>query len=223
MQVIDTLLKLTRDREPWALARFNDGEMSAIARRSGKISRGAQEVTEGLAIALEAALEYRRHNYWIGLPCGRCWKKHRQEAAKRCNPKWYPHTTLAVVLTNRNHQRWQEEFPSALAHRRVTWVGPMEQKLGGLPFYDLIDYQIVVPAQDAWGFWENNSTIQPIPKGQVVLTSCGPLGRVLAHRWFAGRPDLTIIDVGSIYDPLTLGRKTARIHQGKLPPCRECH
>lgn len=226
MHHIDTLLRLTRERIPWALARFNDGEMSAIVNRKGEISRGAQIVTSKLADALESALKYRRRNYWIGLPCGKCFRKHRQEAAKRCNPKWYPQTTHAVVLTNRNHKRWQEEFPDALGDRTVQWVGSTDQCLIGLPFKASM-FAALSPS-NAYEYWVDHAGppedwMECVDKGAVVMTSCGPLGRVLAHRWFNARPDLTIIDVGSIYDPITLGRKTARIHKGTLPICGECH
>lgn len=230
MQRIEELLRLTREGIPWALARFNDGEMTAIVKRSGTISRGAQEVTEDLADALEAALKYRRHNYWIGLPCATCWKRHRQEAVKRCSPKWYPHTTLAVVLTNRNHQRWQEEFPEAVKGRRIIWIGGVRQDFLKLPFAADIEAFLGLSETDAFIGWAGTEweTVQvrhdhPIAEGSVVMCSCGPLGRVIAHRWFEARPDLTIIDVGSIYDPVTLGRKTARIHKGTLPPCPGCH
>ena len=232
MHQIDELLRLTREREPWALARFNDGEMTAISKRSGKISRGLQEVTPSLADALKAAMKYRRRNYWIGLPCRVCWKKHRAAALKLCNPMHYQHTTLAVVLTNRNHKRWQEEFPPLLVGRRVVWVGPKEQDTMNLPFCDEIASRVFVAKEDAWrwaeecglmSFGAQVRIVDTFSHGDVVLISCGPLGRVLAHLWFDARPDLTIIDVGSIYDPITLGTKTARIHKGTLPRCKGCN
>lgn len=227
MQCVGRLLEMTRDGEPWALARFNDGEMSAIVKREGSISRGAQVVTPELAGALEEALKYRRHNYWIGLPCGTCWKSHRKEAVKRCNPKYYPHTTLAVVLTNRNHKLWQEEFPDAVKDRQILWVGPHEQNTMALPFADRIYERVIVPEKNAWEAWQELddgwNTGLPYPSGTVAMTSCGPLGRVIAHRWFSTNPEITVIDVGSIYDPILTGRKTARIHKGTLPRCRECH
>lgn len=220
MDKIDTLLQMTRDGVPWALARFNDGEMSAIVKRTGTISRGAQEVTEGLADALEAALKYRADNYWLGLPCRTCWPKHRQMAETYIDG-FYPFRTSAVVLTNRNHQRWQEEFPKALGSRRVVWVGGAEQANFPFPLEEFI----AIPARNAFTPWDDNwrKIAMSLDEGAMVLCSCGPLGRMIAHRWFELRPDLTVIDVGSIYDPITLDRKTARLHQGKLPPCKECH
>lgn len=222
MDKIDTLLQMTRDGVPWALARFNDGEMSAIVKRTGTISRGAQEVTEGLADALEAALNYRADNYWIGLPCRTCWREHRQMAETYVDG-FYPFRTLAVVLTNRNHQRWQEEFPKALGGRTVQWIGPKDQDISKLPFR--ADRYFVTASFGAFDIFDMDEDLglRELPPHAVAMTSCGPLGRVIAHRWYSARPDVTFIDVGSIYDPITLGRKTARIHQGKLPPCKECH
>ncbi len=222
MQSIDRLLALTRDKQPWALARFNDGEMTAIAKREGKISRGLQKVTPGLADALAVALSYRQSNYWIGLPCGVCWKKHRAAAIRLCSPALWDYTTLAVVLTNRNHQRWQEEFPDALGDREVHWIGPRSQDLKKLPFK--AKHYLVTGSINAFEVYDAiDEDWKDLPLGAVVMTSCGPLGRIIAHRWYDARPDLTIIDVGSIYDPLTWGTKTARIHKGTLPRCKGCH
>lgn len=228
MKAIETLLERTRNGEPWALGRFNDGEMAAIVNKSGSISRGAQMVTKTLAIALTEALTHLQVNYWIGLPCCKCWSHWHREAIKRIPGRAvHPYQTLAVVLTNRNHARWQEEFPKAVAGRSITWIGSGAQKVLELPFGESVDNRIVLPAHHAWQYWETLDEGWQDglgePPGAVVMTACGPLGRVIAHRWFKARPDLTIIDVGSIYDPITMGQKTARLHQGKLPPCQECH
>ena len=226
MQHLGELLRLTREGVPWALARFNDGEHRAMfqTKKGKKISRGRQDVTPSLRDALLAALGHRQENYWIGLPCSKCYPAYRaRQLMTYPGLANYRNLTYAVILSNRNRERFLKEFPGVLRSRRLTWVGPMAQKLGGLPFYPLIDNQIVVPERNAWEFWQSNSTIQPIPPDQVVLLSCGPLARILAHRWFEARPDLTIIDLGSIYDPITMGIESARIHRGTLPPCPECH
>lgn len=230
MQRIEEFLRLTREGIPWALARFNDGEHRAMFKMKRKrISRGRQEVTPSLRHALLAAFAHRQENYWIALPCSACYPAYRdRQLAHAPDLEEYEWRTTAPVLTNRNHKLWQEGFPSALegGSRKVVWVGAGEQNTMKLPFFERIVERILIPARDAWQAWErvNESEVcADVPSEAVVICCCGPLGRIIAHRWFRRRPDLTVIDAGSIYDPITLDLKSARLHRGELPPCRECH
>jgi hypothetical protein len=39
--------------------------------------------------------------------------------------------------------------------------------------------------------------------GSLVFVSCGPLGRILTKEWFEWDRSLTILEVGSVFDPMT--------------------
>ena len=223
MQHIDTLLDLTRDRTPWSLVRMNDGEHRCMFKQQQRISRGQQVCSPQLRQDLLNALKHRQLNYWIGLPCGKCYGSYRQRQLKVVDDD-YPYLTHAVVISNRNHERFQEEFPEALKDRRVAWIGGVDQVPSRLPFK--LEQMIAVPDVDAYEWWNRTAAhrrMKEMPGGSVVLCACGPLGRVIAHQWFSERPDLTVVDVGSRFDPITMGRLTAKIHRGELPPCPECN
>ena len=40
-----------------------------------------------------------------------------------------------------------------------------------------------------------------VAAGDVVLLCAGPLGRILAVRWFARQPRATVLELGSFFDP----------------------
>lgn len=225
MREIDTLIGHLKDGVPWALARFNDGEHRCIfSEKGGKVSRGKQEIIEDLKVELMQALAHRQKNYWIGLPCGKCFPGYRKkQLVAYPDLKDYTWITHAVVLSNRNRRYFVESFPRLVKGKKVMWIGGSDQDIKKLPFE--VSSSIQVPPTNAFrfGFAEVMLRTAEPEEGTIVLTSCGPLGRVIAHRWFHRRPDLTIIDVGSTWDPETIGTKSARIHQGKLKACAECH
>jgi hypothetical protein len=120
MEKIADLLRLTREGTPWALARFNDGEAKAMEHPGCVVARGCQKGSPLLQESLLKAFEHRQANYWIGLPCHKCWPAwHRKLVAQMPSREVYPHQTLAVVATNRNLHRWKTEFPVAARGRPV--------------------------------------------------------------------------------------------------------
>ena len=54
----------------------------------------------------------------------------------------------------------------------------------------------------------------------IILLMCGPLGRVLAAEWNWLRPDMTFLEIGSLFDPtigadlVNWGRKYELFHPG---------
>ena len=60
-----------------------------------------------------------------------------------------------------------------------------------------------VPATDSYpaGFDEHADAWRGVEPGDVVLLCAGPLGRLLAVRWFARQPRATYLELGSFFDP----------------------
>ena len=220
MLAIDQLMVMVAKREPFALSRFNDGEMRAIAQPGCVVARGDQVVNTSLSNSLCMALQVVEHNFWRGLPCSACFPEWRLLADKLvgAEPKY---GTLAVVQTNRNLQRWKTEFPAAAKGRRVAWVSGSDQNITGLPLD--IRRKIDLPTKNCWAVHsEMVDRCDEFDEGSLVMLSCGPMATVLACEWFLSRPDCTFIDIGSTYDPETRG-VSHRCHTGKLPPCKECN
>lgn len=190
-----------KEKTPFALSRMNDGEMLGIAQPGTVVSRGYQKVDVSLCFKLTQALTHQQENYYVGLPCGTCYPEHLKVAEELID-KDYKFFTHAVVFVNRNWKRFTEEFPKHVEGRTVYWVGGDNQDIKGLPFEVAEQYK--VPAHNAWtSYSEVKGLIENFEEGAVVLVTGGPLSRVLVKEWFEKRPDLTIIDIGSNFDPIT--------------------
>jgi hypothetical protein len=201
MDKYDTLMDSLKNNEPFALGRFNDGEMLGIRNAGQVVARGDQLVSVELQDKLKQAILHRQHRYWVGLPCSTCFPSHFNLAKSLVHPQ-YPHQTHAVVFTNRNWKKFVGEFPKHINDRNVYWVGGDDQDVTKLPFK--VTEQYKVPKRDAWSLYEDTlPLVDNFAQDSLVLVTCGPMARVLVKEWYEKRPDLTIIDIGSTFDPFT--------------------
>ena len=201
MDKYNTLINNLKNKEPFALGRFNDGEMLGIWQAGQVVARGDQLVSVELRDKLTQALVHMQHQYWVGLPCSKCFPEHSNLAKSLVHPQ-YPYQTHAVVFTNRNWKKFVDEFPNHINDRNVYWVGGDDQDVTKLPF--TVTEQYKVPKRDAWSEYENTlSLVDGFAQDSIVLVTCGPMARVLVKEWYEKRPDLTIIDIGSTFDPFT--------------------
>ena len=220
MHHIDTLLTNLEQNVPFALARFNDGEMMGIISPGSVVARGDQIVNVELSQMLDNALQYQQENYWVGLPCSTCFPEY-SDVAKRLVDTNYEYLTHAVVFTNRNWKRVIEEIPELMKDRTVYWISGHDQDISKLPFS--IEKQHVVPVKDAWRVYPSMKALHnEFEQGATVMLTCGPMSRVLTKDWFSERPDLTVLDVGSTWDPYTRD-VWHRCHNGTLPACPGCN
>lgn len=227
MHKLKILLQLTTSRIPWALARFNDGEMRAMHSIEGAVARGDQPCGTELRASLKWAIAQRRDNLFIGVPCSRCFPVHsfRAEQATR---NMGSQRTLAVVQTNRNLNAFKDGMTEILGEQQkkinygrvVSWVSGDDQDVSKLPFD--VAFHLKIHTKDAYGLDRDTLMNWRFSPGSIVFLSCGPLATVAAVQLFLMQPTVTFIDVGSVWDPETRG-VSHRCHTGKLPACKECN
>ncbi|MEX2430502.1 MAG: hypothetical protein WD645_01110 [Dehalococcoidia bacterium] len=192
--------------EHFTLARFNDGEMMAVQSAQGVVARGDQPVVPSLSRGLRSVLE-KGHGpgFYLGHPCARCFPRLRQLYHEYV-PENRAGQTQATVLINNG--RWFKSFEAicrAAESRPVYWVGQPEHDLSCFEHRNISLVKYELPAQDAWG-WRGEVENLTFPDHSLVLLSCGPLSRWLAwkyHERHSGQ--LTVLDIGSLLDPLTRG------------------
>lgn len=221
MQAINDMLRMTKNNRPWALARFNDGEMMAILSAEGAVARGDQPCTPALQRGLRWAICQNAANLYIGVPCGVCYSKLRATAIDMLDPGTAVggQLTHAVVQTNRNLIQFKCDMPKALKKRRVVWVSGGDQDVTKLPFD--VAYHVKVSRINA--FTDRVALFNhDFDSDDVVFLSCGPLATVAAVRLFIDHPYATFIDIGSTWDPETRGVSHS-CHAGTLKACRECN
>jgi hypothetical protein len=201
MHHIDTLLSNLKHNIPFALARFNDGEMMGITNPGCVVARGDQVVNSEL-------------------PCSVCFPEYSDIADNLIDLN-YEYLTHAVVLTNRNWEQVVAEVPELIKDKTVYWVSGHDQDISKLTF--TITEQHIVPAVNAWRVYPSmKDLLSKFEENSIVMISCGPMSRVLTKDWFSLRPDLTVLDIGSTWDPFTRD-VWHNCHKGILAPCPECN
>lgn len=222
MDKINTIFSLLSNQTPFALTRFNDGEMRGIFRLGDKVARGCQKVTESLQLSLRDAILYRRENYWIGIPCPECFPGWHKKAKELVGD--YKFQTCAVVNTNRNLKMVWDELPKLLKGQKIFWIGGRDQDMEALREKTGITVNKFIPTA-LRGAWEKDAgriSVMRFPRKAVVMLSCGPMAEVIVHWNFRYRGDLTLIDIGSTFDPFTRGVRH-RCHRFTLPSCLYCN
>ena len=206
-----------------ALTRFNDGEMMGIDHVGAIVARGDQTVDQLLNIALKNALKHKQKNYYVGIPCNICYPHWNKTAKEIVGENKY--LTKAVVTTNRNYEFFSKRLPELTTDKRVIWVGGKSHSIRKLRKNVGIDVDMHIRLKDE-DCWSDFDTIfdsyKLFHKDDMVLLSCGPMAEVLIHRWFKLRPDVTFMDIGSLYDPHTKNRRL-NCHTGNVYPCQECN
>ena len=224
MHKLGLLLQLTSSKIPWALARFNDGEIRAMTNTAGKVARGDQKLSADLMSSMRWAIAQRQENLFMGLPCSKCYPAMRIVALTKTVDLPPSVTTAATVLTNRNLKAFKEGMAKILndQKRPVHWFAGEDQDVSKLPFH--VETRINLPLQDAYGKSHDLLSDQSYYKGggDVTFLSCGPLATIIAVDLFKRFPFATFIDVGSVWDPETRGVRH-RCHTGRLPACAECN
>tara|TARA_R100000008_G_scaffold84529_1_gene72157 strand:- start:3544 stop:4248 length:705 start_codon:yes stop_codon:yes gene_type:complete len=189
---------------PFGFARFNDGEMMGVDRVGSMVARGDQYVDVSLSNALKEALCHKQENYYIGIPCSLCYPYYNKLSRDLIGD--YELITRAVVTTNRNWQKFIEDFPVAMSDRTLHWVGGKDQDTEPLKEMGLNIGRIArIPNKNSWSFYDKIEQQMPehFQPGDVVGISLGPTARVLVRHWFEKYPEVTFIDMGSNFDPFT--------------------
>jgi mannosyltransferase OCH1-like enzyme len=205
---------------PFSFSKFNDGEIACILDSTPNcvVSRGFQKSSPELSKKLGYALFHQQKNYYIGLPCFSCYSHLRTFCDSKVN---HSNCTLSNVFINSNLNKSVNLFRDILPQRRVVFICSEKAKTDSLPFQPYLVFR--TPNNDAWSYFDKVKNLYTIfSPGDVVILACGPLGRVLAYEWFLKRGDITCLELGSFYDPLTT-KKSYLYHEGVLPYCQECN
>jgi hypothetical protein len=228
MQEFNYLINLLQKATPFCFVRFNDGEMKGVRKAGVTVARGDQKVDELLHKKLQDALKFRSHNYWIGKPCSKCFGGLRKVYENYVEDD-YPYQTYAVSLINNG--RWLQSYDAICSIKRpVYWIGGESQDLTRLSNRGVrIKKQFRVSEKNGWKSFDELSGLD-FPSKSVIMLSCGPMSRVLAHLyWKRQEGEITVLDIGSLIDPVTRGVWFGcHTHKRKLGTCgrkvcKECN
>ena len=150
---ISWFLENLKNKEPFCYVRFNDGEMMGISMKNAVVARGDQIVNEELKSKLKKAISHKQKNYYVGIPCSKCYPKFNKLAKELTGD--YKNIKSAVSLTNRNWKDFHDNFPLVMGEKRVLWIGGKDQNTEKLKDYGLnIVKTILVPNKNSWNFYD---------------------------------------------------------------------
>lgn len=210
--------EMLEERTPFVFTRWGDGEWQAMLRtpRDGGPDQNCDGhqyfpamVDELRAILLNASRDPFEPVYYGLLKIAR---RMYEPAISDILPgfQWVDGD---VLLEDFIYGRLSPFF-AALRQRRVLYVGP--ERMRGLTAHLPVARWVSCPLKNAWLDVDRlvSDAATFATPGDVVGLSCGPAAKVLAHRLHQLRPDVTIIDFGSMFDGVC-GFTTRSYHKGR--------
>ena len=221
MNRYDKLIKIILSGDPFAFARFNDGEMLAIDGLRTVVARGGQEVNPMLSSKLKEALEYCAEGYWKGVPCPTCYPEHSSRFFELVSRLDVDRLVYAVTLVNNGHWVKFMDDIKKIGDRPVRWVSGIDQRAEKTGL-NIIDH-VVVPMKNAFdAYFHVKDYYKEVNPGDLVILSCGPMSRVLCKEWYYMNPDGSYLDAGSAFDPITRN-VWLNCHKETVHYCKDCN
>jgi hypothetical protein len=193
------------NRENFSIARFGDGEM--IAMRGQTISSGCGEWNtngpepqyELARYLLKQSFNYIDPGYYVGIVCPCCQGIDNFNKMKIESGQPDSQLTFANVFVNSNYKEFINNFIPIFRERRILLVANERSNIHNLPFSG----KFIGVGYNAWV--NNLNVIETIKsmnlKDHIILTACGPLGKILVHQLWVHDKSNTYLDIGSTLHP----------------------
>lgn len=190
-----------RDGPPFALARFNDGELAILQRKPYKAASGWR--TQGdtwIRSRLLAALQYKGRDYYVGISPLCCIPGAPQWYRKHVR-KHESELTFATLFFNANY------------HASLKFFSGFDAlKVGCAAGCD-----VRIPRDAVNQRWDVDAIVDKmLESDRPILLAAGPGACVLAHRyWMRADPASrqSVVDVGAVLDTEIHGQPTRDYQQ----------
>ena len=227
MDKVSILLNFIEEKKPFCFIKMNDGEINALLNPNASLSRGLDKSSDKMSSKLKEALIYEQDNYFVGLPCNKCYGSLCDKIKTMIPHKKKENILLANLLINSNMNTTTQKFQTCFQDRHVIMVcnQKMSKNLPSLKDFGIFVNEVYIVADKlafSTDYDQIRHKIKDIPDNSVVLACCGPLGRVLCYEWFSQNSSLTCIELGSYFDPI-LNDKSYLYHTGTLQHCGVCN
>ena len=227
MNKAEILYQKIKKNEPFCFIKMNDGECGALVNHNASLSRGFDKSSERMSQKLKEVFEFEHKDYYIGIPCKKCWGKHYKNILPYIEKKNKNNLLLANILINTNINKTIQILESHLKDKHIVLICNTKMK-NNIKNLEKINIKVnqILTVSEKYAFENDYDTIKNevnhIPDQSVVICCCGPLGRILCHEWFKKNQSLTCLELGSFFDPL-LNNKTYLYQTGTLQFCNECN
>lgn len=219
---VDAYIQALLDRQPFAFSRWGDGEWCCLLGRPGH-NKAGMPYSAPLRADLTAVL-VSRPTYDLGLSESVVHPTRPKRLSLRSEvPAWLEAHGLTLPwveadgLYRRSLAGTLDPFVAALSSRQVILVGP--SYFSGLRLFPVVAHVLVPPRMHHEHeikrlVRQTLAALRDFP-GSVIAISAGMSANVLIDRVYAVRPEATLIDCGSLWEPY-LGRIVRRYHKTVL-------
>ena len=220
------------NNNPCCFVRINDGEVSAIISDKALASRGDEQSSPELSEKLLYILSdtWSSPNLFIGVPCNNCYRDCfnfvKNELIKSKDYSFIQNNTMdANILINSNYDKTLDILMTYLSDRKVIIVSN-KTIINNIDRLSRLNIQIIktYTVSPTLAFRNDYHKLKDLifENESVIITLCGPLGRVLCYEWFKNNQTLTCLDLGSFFDPL-LRNKAYLYHTNNHRYCPTCY
>ena len=217
------LLARLATRRPLAYAHFNDGEARAAAGSTGTCCQirtdpeSGQPLSPRLRDLMREAIGTNADGFLVGLPCEREFSSMKAHLQQFLPPTHAPRRSLptsSTILINANYVVAHELLPAILERRRPRLHLLVSDAANTTRFAEATG---IVPASTLrlplhagfpGGYDAHRDAWKRFQPGDVAVLCAGPVGRLLAPHWFRHAPNVTVLELGSFFDP-ELGQPAA--------------
>lgn len=220
------------NKESLCFVRINDGEASTIMYNTATPSRGDETYSELLSIKLNNIItdDNNDESLFIGIPCYNCYgKEYRHVLGELTKSKSQEFITNNVVdancLINNNYDSTLNVLMSALKTTKniliINETGRENVENFHTKIFPVFSVHTVTSKNAFNNCYENFKDLTFSP-GSVIITLCGPLGRVLCYEWYCKNKSNIYLDLGSFFDPI-LRKKSYLYHTNNHKYCINCY
>jgi hypothetical protein len=213
------------DRQPFALARFGDGELKILKKERNPYPEfkydPANPGDEIFRKCLLDSLKYVSPGYYVGISCPKCVGMERFLWAKGTSGQPEERLTFATLMVNSNYAYFLEDVVPLFSRYETVMVCNRSSSLEGLPFRVARDFRV---GFDAWRNDRHLTThiadyvAAENVRGALFILCAGPFSNILAQALYARAPQNIYLDAGSALDPFLFGPRgrTRRYLRGDL-------
>lgn len=208
----EKVISMLVDDEPFALGRYGDGELSIL--RGDPIGNAEfQWDASGKDFQDQLTTAFRHHDerYFAGICCPCCVHPNLVEWQKSMTGRDDRYLTYNNIFVNANYPKFLRLFANVLVKRNPIFFCNTEAK-------EVEGWCKVSVTNNAWRYWdmyiEDVESLARDMDGQLFLFAAGPLSEVLIYYGWKANPSNTYVDIGSVLDPLILGRQSRRYLMG---------
>lgn len=202
--------KCLERKEPMAFIRIGDGEVLIAKGKSVNVERdnwAAPEEMTKLGEDIIASMEYADDAYYVGIPC--CCQPRMQNYCLAVIKSGPEQVTFANLLVNANYDRWIRTASSI--QEPVVYVGNYRSDVSKLPFHVCKFHPVGDDCVSYWGDGlarhEEFDSLAKSFDNTLFMIAAGPMSEPIIHKMWLSNNSNRYIDVGSTFNPYTLGLK----------------